>query len=100
MEIEKRKINKHVATLTVELYQRGAIIICDELGTEYKVDNGNEFMDVLNEITEACDPDATFVLTEEGKEFVEFLEYKKNKEKNGNKEDAEPDEGTDELPQS
>lgn len=86
---EKRKVNKYVTTLTVELYQRGAVIKCEDLDQEYKVDSGNDFMDVLNEITELCDPDATWQLTEEGKQYLKFLEEqekkkKKRNEKNGN----------------
>lgn len=68
------------ATITLEMYKKGMKFTCEDIELEEFIPtgDGNMLMDLLNEVAEVCDPDATFQLTEKGEEF--YKEHYKDKE--------------------
>lgn len=66
-------MNKKIAEISIDLYQRGLLAKCDELEMEAICTSGNELMDFLNDVQCIADPDAVFCLTEEGKAVVKTL---------------------------
>lgn len=73
-------MNKKIATITIELFQEGLLATCEDTGEQSLCLDGNQLMDFLNFVKECCDPDATFVLTDLGKKYLEDIA--KNEETN------------------
>ena len=63
------------ATIKLEMFKSGMHVTCEETEHDEFVPagDGNKLMDILNEIDDLCNPDATFVVTEKGKEHLEQL---------------------------
>ena len=66
-------MNKKIAEISIDLYQRGLLARCEELEMEVMCASGDELMDFLNDVQCAADPDTTFRLTEEGKAVAKAL---------------------------
>lgn len=66
-------MNKKIAEISIDLYQKGLLAKCEELEIEAMCLSGDELMNFLNEVQCAADPDAMFCLTEEGKAVVKVL---------------------------
>ena len=66
-------MNKKIAEISIDLYQKGLLARCEELELEAMCANGDELMNFLNDVQCAADPDAMFNLTEEGKMVVKIL---------------------------
>lgn len=66
-------MNKKIAEISIDLYQKGLLARCEELEIEAMCLSGDELMDFLNEVQCAADPDAVFCLTEEGKAVAKVL---------------------------
>jgi len=67
-------MNKKIAEISIDLYQKGLLARCEELEIEAMCSSGDELMNFLNVVQCAADPDAVFCLTEEGKAVVKALE--------------------------
>lgn len=67
--------NKAYATITLELRKGGIIATCDELDEEVFIQHGdgNALMRFINDIEDCTDPDATYVITEQGREYLKNL---------------------------
>ena len=67
--------------VTLGLYESGIRIVCEdiELDDFVELGNGNKFMDILNDIYYQLDPNATYEITELGKQYLKEL---KENEKN------------------
>lgn len=63
------------AKINLELFKSGIHLTCEDTGEDEFIPtgNGDMLLDIINEIDALCNPDATFTLTEKGKEFVEKL---------------------------
>lgn len=63
------------ATIVLELFKSGMHVTCEETETDEFVPagDGDKILDIINEIDDICDPDATFVITEKGKAYLEEL---------------------------
>jgi hypothetical protein len=61
------------ATIVLELFKSGMHVTCEEAEIDEFVPtgDGNKLMDIINDIDDICNPDAEFVITEEGKAFLE-----------------------------
>lgn len=66
-------MNKKIAEISIDLYQRGLLAKCEELEMEAMCSSGDELMDFLNEVQCVTDPDTVFCLTEEGKAVAKAL---------------------------
>ena len=66
-------MNKKIAEISIDLYQRGLLAKCEELEMEAMCSSGDELMDFLNNVQCAADPDTVFRLTEEGKAVAKVL---------------------------
>jgi len=66
-------MNKKIAEISIDLYQRGLLVKCEELEMEAMCSSGDELMDFLNDVQCAADPDTVFRLTEEGKAVAKVL---------------------------
>ena len=66
-------MNKKIAEISIDLYQRGLLAKCEELEMEAMCSSGDELMDFLNDVQCCADPDAVFCLTEEGKAVAKAL---------------------------
>lgn len=71
---QKRTMNKKIATITIDLYQEGLLARCEDIEAEALCFTGNQVMDFLNEVKESCDPDATYTLTDKGRELLDTLQ--------------------------
>ena len=67
--------------VTLSLYESGIHISCEDIDLDDFVElgNGNKFMDILNDIYYQLDPNATYEITELGKQYLKDL---KENEKN------------------
>ena len=66
-------MNKKIAEISIDLYQKGLLARCEELELEAMCASGDELMDFLNEVQCAADPDVIFKLTEEGEAVAKVL---------------------------
>lgn len=62
-------------TAVFHFFDNGIYVECEDLdiGKFITKGDGNAIMDILNQIDEVTDPNATFVLTEKGKKVDENL---------------------------
>lgn len=67
-------MNSKIATITIDLYQRGLLAKCEELDMESMCQTGDDLMDFLNEVQISSDPNITFSLTEKGKKVADLME--------------------------
>lgn len=63
------------ATITLELFKSGIHATCEDTGDDEFIPagDGNKLIDFINEVDELTNPDATFTLTEKGKEYARRL---------------------------
>lgn len=66
-------MNKKIAEISIDLYQKGLLARCEELELEVMCSSGEELIDFLNDVQCAADPDVVFCLTEEGKAVAKAL---------------------------
>lgn len=66
-------MNKKIAEISIDLYQKGLLARCEELEMEAMCSSGDELMNFLNVVQCATDPDAVFCLTEEGEAVAKAL---------------------------
>lgn len=66
-------MNKKIAEINIDLYQRGLLAKCEELEMETICSSGDELMDFLNAVQCVADPDAVFSLTEKGEAVAKAL---------------------------
>lgn len=66
-------MNKKIAEISIDLYQKGLLARCEELELEAMCSSGDELMNFLNVVQCAADPDAVFCLTEEGNAVAKAL---------------------------
>lgn len=66
-------MNKKIAEISIDLYQRGLLARCEEFEMEAMCTSGDELMDFLNEVQCAADPDVMFSLTEKGEAVAKAL---------------------------
>ena len=68
--------------VTLGLYESGIRITCEDIDLDdfVEIGNGNKFMEILNDIYYQLDPNATYEITELGKQYLK--ELKENEEKN------------------
>ena len=66
-------MNKKIAEISIDLFQRGLLAKCEELEIEAMCSSGDELMDFLNEVQCCADPDAVFRLTEKGEAVAKAL---------------------------
>lgn len=66
-------MNKKIAEISIDLYQRGLLAKCEELEMEAMCSSGEELMDFLNEVQCLTDPDVMFKLSEKGEAVVKAL---------------------------
>ena len=68
------------ATITLKLFKGGILFDCEEadISDVIPYGNGNRLMELLNEVEEICDPDATFEITEEGRQYLQKLKDENN----------------------
>jgi hypothetical protein len=68
------------ATIVLELFKSGMHVTCEEAEIDEFVpaEDGNKLMDIIDDIDDICNPDARFVITEEGKAFLEKLKAHDN----------------------
>lgn len=61
------------ATITLELFKSGMRVSCEDINDETFIarGDGNALIDFINNVDEICDPDATFELTDKGREYLE-----------------------------
>ena len=71
--IKIRRMNKKIAEISIDLYQRGLLARCEELEMEAMCSSGEELMDFLNEVQCYADPDVRFKLTEKGAAVAKAL---------------------------
>ena len=67
-------MNKKIAEISIDLYQRGLLAKCEELEMEAMCSSGDELMDFLNNVQCAADPDVMFKLSEKGEAVKKVLE--------------------------
>lgn len=60
------------ATIKLDLYKKGILASCDDIEDEEFIvkGDGNALMDFINRVEDLTDPDATYVLTDKGKQFL------------------------------
>ena len=63
------------ATIKLELRKAGIIASCEDTQEEafIKRGDGNALMDFINNVEDICDPEATFTLTDKGREYLKHL---------------------------
>ena len=66
-------MNKKIAEISIDLYQRGLLVRCEELEMEAMCSSGDELMDFLNNVQCAADPDVMFRLSEKGEAVAKVL---------------------------
>lgn len=66
-------MNKKIAEISIDLYQKGLLARCEELELEAMCASGDELMDFLDDVQCCTDPDVAFCLTEEGKTVAKAL---------------------------
>lgn len=66
-------MNKKIAEISIDLYQRGLLARCEELEMEAMCSSGDELMDFLNNVQCAADPDVMFKLSEKGEAVAKVL---------------------------
>ena len=66
-------MNKKIAEISIDLYQRGLLARCEEFEMEAMCSSGDELMDFLNEVQCLTDPDVMFKLSEKGKAVAKAL---------------------------
>ena len=66
-------MNKKIAEISIDLYQRGLLARCEELEMEAMCSSGEELMDFLNNVQCAADPDVMFKLSEKGEAVAKAL---------------------------
>ena len=66
-------MNKKIAEISIDLFQRGLLAKCEELEMEVMCSSGDELMDFLNDVQCCADPDAVFRLTEKGAAVAKAL---------------------------
>lgn len=67
------KVGQAYATITLELRKSGMIASCDEINEEVFIESGdgNALMDFINLVDDCTNPDATYTLTDKGRELLE-----------------------------
>ena len=70
---ERQRMNKKIAEISIDLYQRGLLAKCEELEMEAMCSSGDELMDFLNDVQCCADPDVMFKLSEKGEAVVKAL---------------------------
>lgn len=66
-------MNKKIAEISIDLYQKGLLARCEELEIEAMCSSGDELMVFLNDVQCVADPDAVYRLTEKGKAVAKAL---------------------------
>ena len=66
-------MNKKIAEISIDLYQRGLLAKCEELEIEAMCSSGEELMDFLNNVQCVADPDVMFKLSEKGEAVAKAL---------------------------
>jgi len=66
-------MNKKIAEISIDLYQRGLLARCEELEMEAMCSSGDDLMEFLNEVQCCTDPDVKFRLSEKGEAVVKAL---------------------------
>lgn len=66
-------MNKKIAEISIDLYQRGLLARCEELEMEAMCSSGDDLMEFLNEVQCCTDPDVMFKLSEKGKAVAKAL---------------------------
>ena len=66
-------MNKKIAEISIDLYQRGLLAKCEELEMEAMCSSGEELMDFLNNVQCVADPDVMFKLSEKGEAVAKAL---------------------------
>lgn len=63
------------ATIKLELRKAGIIATCEDIEEEVfiKHGDGNALIDFINNVEDICDPEATFQITEKGREYLKSL---------------------------
>lgn len=63
------------ATITLKLFKGGILFNCEDadISDVIPYGNGNRLIELLNEVDEICDPDATFEITEEDRDYLKEL---------------------------
>lgn len=63
------------ATITLKLFKGGMLFDCEEADVCDVIPsgNGNRLMELINEVEDICNPDATFEITEEGRKYLKEL---------------------------
>ena len=66
--------------VTLGLYESGIRITCEDIDLDdfVEIGNGNKFMEILNDIYYQLDPNATYEITELGRQYLK--ELKENEE--------------------
>lgn len=64
------------AVITLEVYNSGIHFMCDDIDEDdfIPIGDGNKLIELINKVQYETDPNATFALTEKGKEYLKRLE--------------------------
>ena len=64
------------AVITLEVYNSGIHFMCDDIDEDdfIPIGDGNKLIELINKVQYETDPNATFALTEKGKELLNKLE--------------------------
>ena len=59
------------ATIKLKMFKGGLLFSCEEVNIEdiVPLGDGDRLMELINEVDDLCNPDATYVLTEKGGEI-------------------------------
>lgn len=75
-------MNKKIAEIRIDLYQKGLRARCEDLDIDTFCNDGNEVMEFLNEVQGLTDPDVRYTITDVGREYLKSLEEKQEEEEN------------------